>query len=251
VSAASYLIFATGLVLEVLIVYRLFRGTSWRQYTFFFLYVVYIFTQTVTQFCILSFIPGLYAKVYWYGESVTMFIHFLVIWEVFRHVFLKSSVLHEIAVRGIMHGVLGMIVFLVAISWGAKNYETSHSIFFASGRTLGFIQASLILAILFLARYYNLHLGRNIWGIAVGFGLFCSFSIFNYALIDLLPSFFPYWELLTPFGVVSMLGMWTWAIWDYSPNQVVASDGLDHGDIEGWSENWSQAVSVIRRIINP
>jgi hypothetical protein len=150
-----------------------------------------------------------------------------------------------------MPGVLGIIVFLAAISWGAENYETSHSVLFASERILSFSQASLILAILLLARYYNLHLGRNLWGIAVGCGLFSSFSIVNFALIDLVPSFLPYWQLLTPFGFVSMLGMWTWAIWNYSPNQAVTGGTLNHSDIERWSENWNQALSAIRKVIHP
>jgi hypothetical protein len=195
--------------------------------------------------------PVLYTKVYWYSEGVSVLLRFFVIWEVFRHVFRNSSVLHEIALKGFMSGVLGMIVLLTAVSWGAKNYEISHSVFFASYRTIGFCQAFLILAILLLARYYNLHLGRNIWGIAVGFGLFSSFLIVNFALIDLVPSFFRYWQLLTPFGFVSMMYMWTWAIWIYSPNQVVTGGTFDQSDLEQWSENWNQSLSAIRRIFYP
>lgn len=250
-SVASYLIFFLGLALEVLVVYRLLKGVSWRRYPFFFCYVVYLVALSIAQFGILSYIPVLYAKVYWYSEDVSMFLYFFVIWEVFRHVFSKSSVLHEIVLRGFMPGVLGIIVSLAAISWGAANYETSHSVLFASERILGFCQASLILAILLLARYYNLHLGRNLWGVAVGCGLFSSFSIVNFALIDLAPSFFPYWQLLTPFGFISMLGMWTWATWNYSPNQVVTDGTFDQSDIERWSENWSRALTVIRRVIHP
>ena len=250
-SATAYLMFVSGLALELLVVYRLLREMSWYRYPFFFCYAVYLVTVTIAVFGILCFRPVLYAKVYWYGECANMFLRFLVIWEVFRHIFRRSSVLHGIVSKGFMFGVLGMIVVLAGISWGAENYETSHSVWFASERTLGLCQASLILAILFLARYYNLHLGRNLWGVAVGFGLFSSFSIVNFALIDLVPSFFPYWQLITPFGAVSMLGMWTWAIWNYSPNQVVTNGTFDHSDIERWSENWSRTLSVIRRVIHP
>jgi hypothetical protein len=150
-----------------------------------------------------------------------------------------------------MIGILGMIVFLAALSWGAKNYKISHSVYFASERTLGFCQAFLILAILLFARYYNLHLGRNLWGVAIGFGLFSSFSIVNFALIDLVPSFFRYSQLLTPFGFVSMLGVWTWAMWTYSPNQAVTDGPLDHSDIERWSEDWGRTLSSIRRVTRP
>ena len=224
---------------------------SWCRYPFFFCYALYLVAQAIALFCTFSFVPVLYAKVYWYSEGVNVLLRFFVIWEVFRHVFLKSSVLHEIVLKGFMFSVLGMIIFFAAISWGAENYKTSHSVYFASGRTLGFCQAFLILAILLLARYYNLHLGRNLWGIAVGFGLFSSFTIVNFALIDLLPSFFPYWQLITPFGFVCMMSMWTWAIWNYSPNQVDTGGTLDYSDIERWSENWSRALSVIRRVIHP
>ena len=248
-SASSYLIVVIGLALEMLVVYRLLREMSWCRYPFFSCYVLYLVAQAIAVSCTLSFMPVLYAKVYWYGEGINVLLRFFVIWEVFRHLFLKSSVLHEIVSRGFMFGVLGMVVFLAAISWGAENYKTSQSVYFASERTLGFCEAFLILAILHLARYYNLHLGRNLWGVAVGLGLFSSFSIVNYALIDLVPSFFRYWQLLTPLGFVSMLGVWTWAIWNYSPNQVVTDGALDHSDVEQWSENWSRALSVIRRLI--
>jgi hypothetical protein len=223
---------------------------SWCRYPFFFCYVVYLVALTIAQFGILFYMPDLYAKVYWYSEDVSMILYFFVIWEVFRQVFLKSSVLHTIVLRGFMFGVIGMIVFMMAISWGALNYTTSHSVIFASERTLAFSQASLILAILLLARYYNLDLGRNLWGVAVGCGLFSSFSIVNFALIDLVPFFFPYWQVLTPFGFVSMLCMWTWATWIYSPNQVATGGTLDQSDIDRWSDNWSRALSVIRRVIH-
>ena len=84
---------------------------------------------------------------------------------------------------------LGLILFSVGILWSYQTYSMVHSAYPAMARSFGFAQAIMILGILLAARYYGLELGRNLRGIAVGFGAWISVSTANNSLIDLRHSF--------------------------------------------------------------
>jgi hypothetical protein len=143
---------------------------------------------------------------------------------------------------------------LASMSWGIHAYGKSHSMYRALDRSFGFAQAILILIVLIVARYYQVQLGRNVWGMAVAFGMYSSLSTANSAFVDLFHSFFPYWALVGPLSLVVMLGMWTWAVWAFYPNPAVAgareiSDSA--GDLHEWADGWGQTVSTVRKVINP
>ena len=171
--------------------------------------------------------------------SVHICLRFLVIWEVFRQTFPKTSPLHRMVSRQATLGTFALISVSTGMLWAVQTYSKSHSVYLAMERSFGFVQAVLILAVLTLARYYHLPVGRNIWGIAVAFG-HVQFSVHSdfrsrryHALF-----FFPYWYFLSPFSFVAMLGMWTWAVWVYAPNQVAAANEMidPAGDFGRWAE---------------
>jgi hypothetical protein len=124
----------------------------------------------------------------------------------------------------------------------------------ALDRSFGFAQAVLILLVLTVARYYQVQLGRNVWGMAVAFGMYSSLSTANSAFVDVFHSFFPYWALLGPLSLVVMLTMWTWAVWTFYPNPVMVPVGevADNArDLRQWADNWGQTVTSVRKVMNP
>jgi hypothetical protein len=243
-----------GFVLEALLVWRLVKDGIWRHYPYFSLLVVYGVSQHVILFAVLHLSPLAYPSWYWGSGVIHIFLWFLLIWEVFRQTFPKASPLHRMVSRQAAIGTIVLISISTGMLWAVETYGKSHSVYLAMERSFGFVQAVLILAVLTLARYYHLPVGRNIWGIAVAFGMYSSLSTAASALVDLMhASFFPYWYLLSPFSVVAMLGMWIWALWIYAPNPTVAADALSDptGEFERWPENWGRAVSTVRKVMHP
>ena len=253
-SGASYVVFVLGLVLEVSLIYRLLSGRLWRQYPYFFSYVAFFVAQTVALFVILEVAPRDYPTWYWRTGMLNLLLRFLVIGEVFRHAFPKDSPLRRVVSGRLATVILVVGTLLTGMLWGIEAYGKSHSIYLALERSFGFAQALLILMVLIVARYYQVQLGRNSWGIAVAFGMYSSLDTANSAFVDIMHSFFPYWQLLGPLSLVVMLGMWTWAVWAFYPNPVVAgvgeiADGA--GSLREWADGWGQTVSTVRKVMNP
>ena len=250
---ASYLIFFLGVFLEAVLLWRLLRDKLWKRYPFFSFYVAYVVCQSLSVFAILRLVPGAYAAWFWGTGIVHLCLRFLVIWEVFRHTFPKPSPLRRLVSRQLTLATLALITVLTGMLWAIETYGKSHSVYLAMERSFGFVQAVLILAILIVARYYHLPIGRNIWGIAVAFGMYSSLSTAVSAFVDLMHSYFPYWQLLAPLSFVAMLGMWTWAVWVYAPNEAAAGgEMLDPAnDLRRWTEDWGRTVSTVRKVMHP
>jgi hypothetical protein len=254
VSPVSYCVFFLGVALEGMVVYRLGKGGLWRHYPFFSFYIAFVIIQSLSGIAILHWLPNSYPAWYWRVGSVHICLRFLVIWEVFRHLFPQTSPFRRMVSRQAILGTLALISLSTGMLWAFQTFSTSHSVYLAMERSFGFVQALLILAVLTMARYYHLPVGRNIWGIAVAFGMYTSLSTATSALVDIKRvSFFPYWHFLSPFSFVAMLGMWTWALWTYAPNQVaVANEIIDPaGDVGRWANNWGRALSSARKVLHP
>ena len=250
----SYCVFFLGVALEAVLTYRLLKGGLWRHYPFFSVYIAFVIAQSLSGIVILRWAPNVYPTWFWHVGTVHISLRFLVIWEVFRHTFPKTSPLHRMVSRQAALLTIALISVSTGMLWAIETYSKSHSVNLAMERSFGFVQAVLILSILTLARYYHLPVGRNIWGIAVAFGMYNSLSAATSALIDIMRTpFFPYWRFLSPFSFVAMVGMWTWALWTYAPNPVAAASEIADpaGDAGRWADSWGRAVSTTRKVLHP
>jgi hypothetical protein len=254
VSTASWCIFIAGIALEVLLICRLSLDKIWRRYPYFFAYVVFVIVQTVVLYAIFRLARSFYVPWYLNSGMVNLWARFLVVWEVFRHTFPSRSSLRRIVSGGFTAALLLVGTLLAAMTWGIQTYGRSHSVYRALDRSFGFAQAVLILLVLIVARYYHVELGRNVWGMAVAFGMYSSLSTANSAFVDMFHFFFPYWALIGPLSLVVMLTMWTWSVWTFYPNPVVVGAGAvadNAHDLREWAEGWGQTVSTVRKVMNP
>ncbi|HEY4682140.1 MAG TPA: hypothetical protein VIH17_02700 [Candidatus Acidoferrales bacterium] len=241
----DYLIFTFGFVLEVLILWRGLRTRLWRHYPFFYVYLGYVFIRSLILFALAHLQFSGYAITYWLSDAAAVLLWFFVTWEVFRQTF--SS---PLAVRRVVGQLLLILLvgLTVALFFGSK----SAGLFFADlERKAGFVQAALLMATLLLARYYGLPLGRNTWGMALGLGMYVSVAIVNFASLELVKSFFPYWRLIRPLSFIGMLGVWAWALWSYAPNPKSATVALEVSErsLVHWSQAWSEVRAVLRKAV--
>lgn len=253
VSVASYVVFIVGLVLQVALICRLLVGGLWRRYPYLFTCVVYFLLQAVSLFVVLRMLPHDYASWYWRSGLANICFRFLVIVEIFRHAFPDHSPLRRVVSGRFAAMILLVGTLLTGMLWGIESYGKSHSLYLALERSFGFAQALLILMVLIAARYYQVQLGRNAWGIAVAFGMYSSLDTANSAFVDIMHSFFPYWQLLGPLSMVLMLGMWTWSLWTVYPNPVaveVHADLDNASSLREWADSWGETVSTVRKVVS-
>ncbi len=223
------------------------------MYPYFSAFVLWVTLRSISFFPAQGFSATAYRNFYWGTDTIDIILRFLIVWEVFRHVFPRNSEIYKIAAQGFKIVMITLAVFSLGALWSYETYAQFHSVYPALERVFGFAQAVLILSVLLGARYYGLPLGRNILGIALAFGAWASISTANNAMIDLRHSFLPYWQLLRPFSFVSMLAMWTWAMWIYAPNPRIKVHSATERipDIAQWTQGWDQATSTVRRMMHP
>jgi hypothetical protein len=252
VSNASYLIFILGAIFEAALIWRLLAGGIWRRYPYFSVFVVFAVAQTAAMYAVYALAPTHYAPAYFYWGMGNLWARFLVVWEVFRQTFPSGSSLRRMVSGSFLAAALLAGTVLAAMSWGILSYGQAHSMYRALDRGFGFAQAVLILIIFVVARYYHVQLSRNIWGIAVAFGMYSSLSTVNNAFRDLRNAYFPYYQLLSPLSLVVMMGMWTWSVWRLSPAPLLETElAPQAADLDRWSEDWGRTVSTVRKAMLP
>ena len=248
-----------GVALEVCVLWRMLRTRLWRAFPYFFSYMCYLLAGTLvlsTMFQILGLSPGtknsLYGDLYWGIETASVVLRFLIIWEVFRHLFPQGSTLNRIVSKKFAWAAAALVIFAFGSFWSYVTYAEIHAIYPALDRCFGFVQAVMVLGMLLTASYYALPLTRNLWGMAVGFGAYVSILTANNAMIDLHRSFLPYWTILSPVSSLAMLGAWAWAMWsevpDTPPQVVAVADTIP--EFERWAEGWNQTTATVRKALN-
>jgi hypothetical protein len=245
-NALHYGLFAVGLLLEFVLLWRIQRERMWRRYPFFAIYVCYVACRTVILFLLFHLHEATYAAAYWTSELVALALWFFITWEVFRRAFP-----HALGIRRMVGVVLLIVCLLVLCLAGyARGDKTARvsSVLSDLERYASLFQTIVLLLILSAAQYYRVRLGRNIWGTAVGFGIFVSFSAANFSAFQLWLFFLPFWQLLRPLSFVIMLAIWTWALWRYAPNPPVPEQ-LRGRDLRLvlWHRDWARLLSTLRK----
>lgn len=256
VSAFAQVLVVLSAALEVCLVWRLLRAGLVFTYPYFSFYLSCLVLRTAALhaaqwYGVDKIPPDVYAAYYWNTESIGIGLRCLVVWEVFRHAFSPGSPLNQMAVKGF--GIIAFGLFIFAIGtlsalWNYETYAKFHSLYPALDRSFGFAQSAFILAILLTVKFYGIRLGRNLWGIAVGFGAWISLSTLDNAAIDLTHSFYPYLQFIRPLSFVGLLVSWTWALWEVSPIPSVADRPVTTAELDTWTENWNRTQSSWRRV---
>jgi len=224
------------------------------RYPFLFSYLVYsLLAMDLALFVIRHAIPGIYPVLYWLLEMLSVCLRFCVIWEIYRHTFPRGSLGGGLAPKGLSAPFFWTIfLFLGALNWiGA--YGSFHSHFLALECSLSFAQALLVLSLLLFAKHFGFHMGRDIWGLAVGLGAYLSINILGFALFEIDRSMFQLYLTVTALSFAGMLAMWTWALWSYAPNPHPVGELVSEPAEETvwWERRWEKALGAVRKVVNP
>lgn len=244
-SLFSGVVLFSGVILEVCLVGCLLWKGRWRRYPYFSFCVICFVARTFLFFLVP---PSQYANVYWATDTIDVLLRFLVVWELFRHVFSEGSALTVLFSRGFAVVVAAALMLALGTFWSYQTYANSHSFRAALERSASFTQAIMTLGLLLAARYYGIPLGRPIRAMAIAFGAWTSIATANNAMIDLERSFLPYWQIVRPLSFVALIGAWTWALWKEVPDPHVAPYPDQVSELSVWTENWNRTQASLRKV---
>ncbi|MFQ5696148.1 MAG: hypothetical protein ACE5HB_09180, partial [Terriglobia bacterium] len=230
-----------------LVVWRALWKGLWQRYPFFYAYLFYVFLFTVVLVILAQIRFPAYARFYWDTAAVALFLQFFVPWEVFRQCFPANQPIRRVAGWLLLTALVSLTFGLYFGSDGSVFSGQSGAAYPILERKTSLLQAVLLLAALLLARYYAVPLGRNIRAMALGFGLYVSISIANFAAFDLAEAYFPIWRYVYPLNSIAAVAVWAWGLWNYAPNPRPAA--ITTAQTKHILQEWNQAWSGLRHAL--
>ena len=134
-----------------------------------------------------------------------------VAWEVYRQAFPRGSAAQSFAGALLVATLAGLAAFYFLGGAHDTNF------FVAIGLNASFAVTIWILGVLALVQYYHIALSTNLWGIALGLGLFSASSIVNYSTLGLNQQALPVFGFIRGTSFLTGLLIWTSCLWSFRP----------------------------------
>ncbi len=218
--------------LEGLLLIRAVKGRFFKRYPVFYVYLSYVFLESLLRFCVYILKPGFYPKFYWYTQFLSVALGYGVIWEIFR-----QALAHYPGAARMARNVLSA-VFVVAVSKTLVNTLSGPAWSPAKTtaeleRNLRTVQAILLVIIVGLMVYYVIPTGRNLKGMVLGYGFFIGASVINLTLLSHLGDQFRLWWRYLPAITYSVtLLIWCFTLWSFQANPQPESEVSIERDYE-------------------
>jgi hypothetical protein len=220
------------MALEAVILLRCTRNGLLRKYPLFCGYVGCVLAKDIVLLLINEFAPGLYAALYWPAETVTILASCAVLFEIFRW-----STRHKPGIRRLTQNTL-LSVVAVTIAYAAADFMHGRFITLSRaiadfGREFRYVEAGILLVMLWLLARYRLPLGRNRLGLTIGYSFYLALNIVNLAFVFRHGNEFSHFlRGLLPATYVITLGIWCFALWSPWPEPVQPSETKIESDYE-------------------
>jgi len=208
----------SGIALEALLLIRGLRGKLLARYPVFYVYIVFVWLQSLLRFSIYHSRPELYSSVYWITEWLGVLFGCGVVFEIYR-VGLAAYPGTARMARNLL-----AFVFVMALTKGlVETWNNPHWWSAATTmdleRALRTVQSLAIIALVVLSLFYSIPFGRNLRGILLGYGLFVGISVIQLTLVtDREGRFYRFWTHVSPGSYFVVLGLWAVHLWSYAPN---------------------------------
>lgn len=235
-----------GTALELILMWRLVAWRAWRQVPWSFVFFAVLFLHgTVTFYFYLAGYGATREYSFWYWTSglVAGILRFPVAWEVTRKLFRGYSRVYQ---------SVSAVILVLLLGLGALYL-------FGSGpevlrlpdieRKIALTTALWMLVFLLLAQYYRVTPSRNIWGIAVGLGLFAATTLINFSALGINEEFFPVFAYVRPVSFILTLLIWTWTLWSYTPNPQPAASPLPEYHLLRTHSYWQKIRAALAKAL--
>ena len=234
--------------LQALLFWRCYRERLWHAYPLFYTYLFYTTVSSVLQGIPFVFKHPSYPKLFWAGQLFSAVLRFGIAAEVYRHAFPADSKLRQTGrfVSGSVLTVMAMLFWLMGESPATSGVLDSL-------RKIALAVAAWVIVVLVVSRYFEVRLGKNIWGMAIGLLIFMGSELVHLSAMDLFPRLRVKWGYVHPVMYVCTLAIWSVAMWSYNPNpKIIPLEESQHRTFgAAWESRWSTISEVLRRIAKP
>jgi len=228
----TYFIWSTAIALEAIL---LFRGTQTRllrKYPFFYIYIGCVLATEIVSLFSYRFASDSYSSLYWPSEFVTIVASYTVLVEIFR-----CSTRHKPGIRRLAQNIL-LAVFALTVAYAFSDlaqsgFRSATRAIADLGRYLRYVEAGVLLVMLWLLARYRIPLGRNLLGLISGYSFWLACNAVNLAFL-----FRPSNELsivargLLPALYLLALIIWCASLWSAQPEPAHAAQNRMERDYD-------------------
>jgi hypothetical protein len=222
------LIWLSGAVLEAVLLFRGWKAGLVSRYKFFYAYVAWVLLTQSLGFWFYKHNPSSYLTLYWDTQLVTVAASYAVCVEIF-----KSALRHSPGVARDAQKLL-LVVFVVALSYAGSDFfhRGFSSVARAAadlGAYLSYVEALLLLLMLWLFGRYRISFGRNLLGLTLGYSLWVGIDVVILVLL-FLPGNGASVGLrrLAPLVFLITLMIWCASLWSSQPEPLpLAESAID------------------------
>jgi len=174
-----YLLWIAHPVFESFIALAMLRSGRYRQFKYFFAYIVAEIIAFAVVFPTYRYNPAACLYLSWFSAAVSVVLGFKVIHEAFLDAFRPFHTLRDLGT--VLFKWAGLVMLLVAgvvsISSSSLDVAPWMQAILTAQRCVRIIQVGMVLFLLFFARYLGVSRRQYSFGIALGFGCFAMVEL--------------------------------------------------------------------------
>jgi hypothetical protein len=180
-TAMNWLMFVSwvaGPVLQVTLLIFMVRREFHRVFPRFFSYILFQILKSACLFVAYRYFPDNYFDAYWTGNAVSVIFTVAVMDEILRSLFREYGGIQVLGITIFRWscGLLLLLAILGALSGEAAGDRVVAAVF-AFDRSVRLMQVGLFLLLMFLCRILRNCWRQQVFGIALGFGIFASVEL--------------------------------------------------------------------------
>jgi hypothetical protein len=221
------------------------RGLQTRlvgRFHLFYGYMATVLAVTLIQYVTYTYFRPQYTPVYWVCEFASALVGCAIIFELYRQSLRPFPLLSAMANK-VMLFVLALVVARILAGNTFKPHIGLQTILVALERDLRITQAIFLCGLLVLTTYYSVPLGRNLRGLALGYGIFLGLNIVHLSVrANMGMSFETVWRSLQPASFDIALCIWLAFLWIKDP-------ALQKSPSPRLGEDYAQLVAATRKRI--
>lgn len=213
--SAALTVFAMALEAGILV--RAIRGRFLSRYLLFYSYVGYILVSSMVTLLIYLYGKSSYADAYWFNYMITLLVEFAVLVEISDHIFSPYPAVRHLGRLLIVCICAPFFVwYLIPPLFGT---EPTTLLILEFVKRASLTKAVVIVALLAMARYLRLPLGKNVTGLVIGFSIYLGTGIANFTLAAKYGKEFyaPTFSTILRLSYALSLLVWMTTLWNYQP----------------------------------
>ena len=234
-SIPTQVLWLGGLILQAAILFGLWHRRLYRDLPIFFSYTAFLIVRSLVLYVVHGASAWGYFYGYWIGEVLSWAWGLAVIQEVMQRLFQSYAAVQRLVVVLFRWAAVLLIVVAAFAAYAApgSNSERLIASFLVLERSVRIIQVGLLSLLFVFAGFLRLRWPHYIFGIALGFGVFCSAELAAITVRTHDMWTHDAFTLLKPLAFVVAQGVWIFYI--AVPERSPAAAARPAPQMEGWN----------------